>query len=272
MFRWILSLIPVSILVFAFPVFAANDSIDIIGGVEVGADDPDAASTVAILSRTPEGIGLCSASLLASDILITAAHCVTGIYGEATSPNNLRVAFGKNLHSDDIIVRRVVGSKAHPTWKGLATRGKDQGDIAIVRFRDGLPPGYRQAKVLAAHVNLKPGGTTLLMGFGVDRMGPNGGSGVGILRKVDAQIDEPKFGRTEVLLDQRNGKGACYGDSGGPAFIRNSSGEPLLWGVTNRANPDDSRDCRQGSIYTRITAHAAFVDAAIKQLRRVSNN
>jgi len=247
--------------------FSAYDSPNIIGGVVVGADDPDAVSTVAILTRGPDGVSLCSASLLAPDILITAAHCVTETFGESTSSQNLRVVFGKNLNTDTVIVRRVTGSKAHPSWKGLGSRGKDQGDIAVVRFKDGLPDGYRPAKILDPNVNLKRGSKTLLMGFGVDRLNESGGSGAGVLRKVDAKIDQPDFARTEVLLDQRNGKGACYGDSGGPAFVRSTEGETLLWGVTNRGNPENERDCRHGSIYTRITSYTTFINATVKELR-----
>ncbi len=246
---------------------AFGSSPDIVGGVEVLEADGEAASTVGLVTRTPQGTGLCTASILASDILVTAAHCVSESHGQATHPSNVRVLFGKNLNGKNVKVQLVTGVKVHPKWKGDFSRGVDQGDIAILRFSGGLPAEYRTAKLLPSKTSLQRGGTALLIGYGVSHMDENGGTGAGILRKVDAVIDSPRFGKTEVLLDQRNGRGACHGDSGGPAFIRDRAGNLLLWGVTNRADPETAGDCSEGSVYTRITAHSSFIQSTIKELR-----
>lgn len=248
---------------------ASEKSLDILGGVEVTDSDPDAVSTVALLVRTDQGTRLCTASILASDILVTAAHCVTKTSGGPINPANIFIAFGKSVRSDFTVIRRIVSFLAHPQWAGLGSRGIDQRDIAVVHFHGGLPLGYNPGVLLPSEVNLEQGGVTLLMGFGVDHMNQNGGAGAGILRKVDALIDRPNFGLTEVLIDQRNGKGACHGDSGGPAFVRRR-GNLFLWGVTNRADPLTAADCSQGSVYTRITSYSSFINSAALRMRESS--
>ncbi len=247
--------------------YAGENAVDIIGGIDVSERDPDAVSTVGLLERSPEGVAMCTASILAPDILVTAAHCVTETLGNATDPSNVLIAFGNDLNGNAVDIHRVTGVMASPKWKGLASRGKDQGDIAVVRFSGGLPTGYRAAKLLPARTPLRARSSVVLMGYGVNQMNSQGGSGAGVLRKVDALIDSPTFGKTEVLLDQRNGKGACHGDSGGPAFIRDQNGSLLLWGVTNRADPEDAADCSEGSVYTRITAYSSFINDAVRKLR-----
>ena len=84
---------------------------------------------------------------------------------------------------------------------------------------------------------------------------------------VDVKISDAKFAKTEVLLDQRQGRGACHGDSGGPAEVL-KNGVKYLWGVTNRGYPETGPDdCAQFSIYTKITAHQSFINTATAQLR-----
>ncbi|MNY53743.1 Trypsin [compost metagenome] len=94
---------------------------------------------------------------------------------------------------------------------------------------------------------------------GVNKTGDN------LLRKTDVQIIE-HFGKTEVALDQSQGKGACHGDSGGPAFLK-VAGVEYVWGITSRGiGKDGVDDCSLFSLYTKVTAQQAFVDGALATL------
>jgi secreted trypsin-like serine protease len=238
----------------------------IIGGQEVGPNDPDLASVVGLVTLTPMGMGICTASIIAEDILVTAAHCVTTSTGVPVDPKTVAVVFGTKLE-EPTGVQEVIALKANPKWKGARSRGPDQNDIAVIRFTGGLPSGYAPAKLLPSSPGLRNRQPVILMGYGVDVMNDQGGTGAGTLRKVVVPIAKAAFSKTETSIDQSAGKGACHGDSGGPAYVR-SGKQLLLWGVTNRADPETGGDrCNQGAVYTRILAHKDFINSAARTMR-----
>ena len=248
---------------------AGSDSTEIMGGSPVSDSDPDGASTVAIVISLSQGQAICTGSLLAADILVTAAHCVTDENGGTVSPKKLTLVFASDVRSSKRILVKAAGVKKHPNYNPSAG-GKDENDIAVIQFAGGLPAGYRKAALLSSKSAIPTGSPAVLIGYGVDTMA-GGGSGSGTLRKVAVTVADGKFARTEILIDQRNGKGACHGDSGGPAFARSANGQLLLWGVTNRGSPDNAPDdCAHFSVYTRITAQSAFVNAAARSLRSIT--
>ena len=244
---------------------AGTKSATIIGGSTVSSSDPDGASVVALVIQLQEGQAICTGSLLASDILVTAAHCITDESGRTVSASQVRLVFANDIRSSSRKIVNATGVKRHPDYDGDGG-GKDQNDIAIVRFGGGIPSGYQTATLLPSGSTIPKGSGAVLIGYGVNTMA-GGGSGSGILRKVTVTVADGLFARTEVLIDQRNGKGACHGDSGGPAFTR-SGGKLLLWGVTNRGDPVNAPDdCKQFSVYTRITSQASFINSASRALR-----
>lgn len=231
----------------------------IVGGSSVAASDPVAKVTAALESR----LGwICTGTIVASDILITAAHCVDG------APSTLLVTFARDVRSARAVRRQVISYRTADAWNNGNVSGADQGDIAVVRFRGGLPAGYQAATLLPATgklAQLAKDQAVTLAGYGVTGMSPQTGSG--LLRKVTVKI-AGFLGRTEVVLDQRQGKGACHGDSGGPAFV-SSGGKLYAWGVTNRGYPDFAPDdCKQMSVYTNINAYRPWITQVIAELRK----
>lgn len=250
---------------FSLSAVASSSSSNIVGGVDVSNTDPDGASTVALVATLAKGQSICTGSLLSASLIVTAAHCVTDETGGVLNPHAITVVFGSDVRARSRILVPAAGLRRHTGYDPEAS-GKDLNDIALVSFEGGLPPGYRPAKLLSASTAIPKGGAAVLVGYGVDTMA-GGGSGAGILRKVTAEVADGKFGKTEVLIDQRNRKGACHGDSGGPAFARRGK-SLLLWGVTNRSYPDDGPDdCAHYSVYTRISSQMAFIRAASRALR-----
>ena len=244
---------------------------EIVGGDEVVAGEYYSQTTVALLTRSARGTGLCTASIIAKDLLVTAAHCVTDSFGRLVAVQNHRIVFSRDVeHAGAADLRVVDGVKVHSTWKGSLSKGKDQGDIAIVHFNGGLPSGFAVAQLLPTSQKLKTGQLVTLSGYGVTTMDPTKEDGSGLLRKVNITISNATFAKTEILLDQRGGRGACHGDSGGPATIQ-LGGKNYLFGVTNRGYPENAPDdCKQFSIYTNINAHRSFVNQAAAELRKVA--
>jgi secreted trypsin-like serine protease len=232
----------------------------IVGGQVVAPGDIIASTTVMIT----DGNFICTGSIIAQDIVVTAAHCT------AAKTEDLRIVFSPQM-PDDLTtvtdtVHNIYGFVANPGWKGENSTGPDQHDIAIIRFQGALPSGYAPAQLLPPTTPLIKGETVTLAGYGITDAQSQAGAGT--LRKVDVQFLR-KLGTTEEILNQADGEGACHGDSGGPAFVT-VNGQLLLWGVTNRGYPDNAPDdCVHESVYTRITAYQDWVNQAAQQLRQI---
>jgi hypothetical protein len=244
--------------------FIDPSSLDqIIGGKVVDASDSIAATTVAIVNQTPDGTALCTGSIVADDLIVTAGHCV------GPDKAKMKIAFRRDLRGDGT----VLGIKGYVRHKNYGKMQDDQDmyDIALIRIDGALPQGYTAAKLLDSSSSLGDGQSVTLAGYGITIGKPtdaDGDAGAGTLRKVDVNIQQALWGQTEVLLDQRHGKGACHGDSGGPAFS-NVDGELRLFGITSRGQEGGPDDCAGGAIYTNILAHQAFLKTAAAKLRKL---
>ncbi|MES2857178.1 MAG: trypsin-like serine protease, partial [Bdellovibrionota bacterium] len=106
---------------------------------------------------------------------------------------------------------------------------------------------------------LSVGQETLLAGFGDnDGVARSGG---GKLRFVKTTILDPAYGKSELTVDQSKGKGACYGDSGGPAYVE-IEGKLHVAGVTSRGE----EECLIATIYTSTAAHVDWISEASQRL------
>lgn len=235
----------------------------IIRGVTVRADDPIAATTVAIINQSQGEISLCSGSIIAPDLVVTAGHCV------GPERAGMRVAFTTDIRRPGGTVVPVAGY-VRPKDYGHMNGQEDMNDIALIRFDGGLPAGYKVARMLEDESLLKNGEKVTLAGYGVSNGHiPNdpSGAGAGVLRRVDVTIAQAAYGKTEVVMDQTHGRGACHGDSGGPAFLK-QGGSYLLFGVTSRGTAVGADECAGASIYTSILAHSQFLKDAAAGLRK----
>jgi hypothetical protein len=262
----------------ASPAFASPG---IVGGTEVQPGDPIAATTVLIVGEIPAPSSaafrkpkpaqptgsnsnmeqyICTGSILADDIVVTAAHCVVA------DPANIRIVFATTIDNlQQSAVAPIDAYVANPKWKGDASKGIDQGDIALIHLTQPLPAGYHPATLLSQSDTLSPGEDTILAGYGITDAGTQNGAGT--LRQTTVQV-AGDLGNTEEILDQSHGTGACHGDSGGPAFVQADSGDLLLWGLTNRSYPDNAPDdCGHQVVYTRIDTYSTWISQVEDWLR-----
>lgn len=234
-----------------------NDG-QIIGGVEATNED-FTKTIVSLYNLSTES--LCTATILSDTILLTAAHCLDG------EPSDLRVIFGLTLESENAIIKPVNAFQVSPLWPVRMGQQYNSGDIAIVHFSGGLPPGYQAAALLTDNGLLVNGTATLLAGYGIS----DGvkGEGAGTLRSVETTILDAAFSKTEILVEQSKGKGACHGDSGGPAYLK-LNGKLAVWGVTSRGVNDPNNDCSVSAAYTNIVYYASWIARASAQLNKAA--
>lgn len=238
---------------------------DIVGGMAVADTDPIASSTVQLFNIAQKT--MCTGSLIANNLILTAAHCTDEV------ATNLIVIFSiKSPQSAEELkkmpLRQVTGGKVHANWPRLTKKqASNWGDIAILKFKGSLPMGYRPAKLAARNAFLSDGMDVVLAGYGITS-GITRADAVG-LNKVSVPLARARYSDTELLMDQRQGRGACHGDSGGPAFI-NLKGQNVVIGVTSRGAQDPKDTCLGFSVYTSVASMGAWIEATAKEMLLVN--
>lgn len=175
---------------------------------------------------------LCTATALARDLLLTAAHCVMRSDNYEAKPYQTGIP---------IAVRSVA---LHPRFDAAAYAvGRASADIALVKLIAPLPDIVVPA-ALAAPRRVKVGETLTIAGFGITAAGTD--RGLGQPREAKLTVTGVP-GSLQIRLydiatrNTRGGLGACAGDSGAPAY----DGEgPLVIGVVGWSTaPNDEDGC-----------------------------
>ena len=222
----------------------------IIGGQTANpADYP----TVVALEEAP-GSWFCTGTLIDSKWVLTAAHCV------AEGPTT-----GLHVRFDDSDVNDTTGGKVVAVAKVHANPMFDweawDNDVALLELAE--PVTDRTATPI--HREVVAAGTAVLdVGFGV---ADNNDGGGGLLRQVEkvtadcAGANDPGVsGDNLVCMDASDGRGSCFGDSGGPTFAT-INGARVVVGVTSGGTGDL---CGAGwDLYTSVYAELAFIDSVM---------
>jgi len=152
---------------------------------------------------------LCTATALARDLLLTAAHCVMGGDNYQAKPFQTGIP---------IAVRSVA---PHPRFDPASYLvGRASADIALVKLTAPLPDIVVPA-ALAAPRRVKVGETLTIAGFGTTLAGTD--YGLGQPREAKLTVTGGP-GSLQIRLydkttrNQQEGLGACAGDSGAPAY------------------------------------------------------
>lgn len=257
------------------PVASANDS-SIIGGQDSTGTE-DFAKTIVALYNVREGF-ICTGSLLSNDLVLTAAHCVVGDASDTivifdknaieTVTTYLKPIADSNGSLDDLPatapIRRATAYRTSPVWEVKQNDLLNTGDIALLRFKGGMVKGFERAAMLSSTASLKNGQPVLLSGYGTNDGVKDEGSG--LLRFVETTIQQVDYTQTEILIEQSLGKGACHGDSGGPAYAM-IDGKKYLIGVTSRGVNDAKNDCSVSAAYTGVSFYSKWLISAVKELK-----
>lgn len=176
----------------------------IVGGAE--EKGPLARQSVMVLSS--QG-GVCSAVVVARDVVLTAAHCVTG------APEH-RVHFRDETGQPILIAP--AAKAVHPGYdaKAIETRRRSI-DLALLRIPAPLPAQFETATLDASRPMKDE--TVIVGGYGLAREGD--ATTTGTFRTARLKAIEP-YGPSNILLWLRGdgSMGACHGDSGGPMVSR----------------------------------------------------
>jgi secreted trypsin-like serine protease len=200
----------------------------------------------------------CSGTLIAQDIVLTAAHCV--LQGA-----DYKVIIPGETPPRLLDVKRVA---AHPQFSVRAILAhRASADVALLQLTAPLPASKSPAPLGSALMPIEPGARLTVAGVGVAARG-DGKTG-GTIRAADLAVTG-KPGTLQIRLadpltnNLREGLGACTGDSGAPA-LEMQSGRAVIIGVVSwSTGPNNSDGC--GGL-TGVTPLALYRDWILRTAR-----
>lgn len=252
---------------------------DLIGGALVAKKD----YTPAVGYITPTG-SLCSGVVVDDFRMLTAAHCLTDLYGKLKKANESGNFLITNFTSKNISQPWLwFESKAsiidiHPTFDdacailGNCNRPRSAGpyiDIAVISFQKKLPEKWGRAKIDTSTVLL--GDAVTPVGYGCESVAQRqtniiNKKSVDLRAELSINLPEPFKVDRDSSLDKhffltmnknaRKPTRVCPGDSGGPIF---RTGTNYVVGIIKGSVTPTMDSNFSWSIYSRINNDVGFV-------------
>ncbi|CAK1589578.1 unnamed protein product [Parnassius mnemosyne] len=254
------------ILLFVVTIFAAaaslpttktKDDVRIVGG-----EDIDITKAPFQVSLVRKGRHSCGGSIIANDLILTAAHCVTG-----TSPSDYTVRVGSSSSQIGGELYSVGDLKWHPNF----TYTEMDSDVALLWLSRPLQYSESVAPIDMLELNeeLLDGEITMVSGWGNLR---EGGGNPYTLQMVLVPIVNsdacgkaysPAYTVTSNMICAgipEGGKDACQGDSGGPLVHNGRLAGVVSWGL-GCARPNFP------GVYAKVSALRNWIDETGADLR-----
>jgi secreted trypsin-like serine protease len=214
----------------------------IVGGTALTAREVEARGLVGLVAVLDgERRGFCSGTVVADDWVLTAAHCARTPRGPVA-----HVVFAVDIFGEGRETIAVRSFRRHPT-----------ADVALVELAQPAPARYARVAVLPQRARSRTGRALEIAGFGRRDDGASSGGRadrLGVIATL-AEAGAPLISVTSTRT------GACFGDSGGPAYAVAGQLRAVA-GVLSNGNPS----CRGGDSYVSAGFYEAFLRSVAPEL------
>jgi MYXO-CTERM domain-containing protein len=235
----------------------------------ISGGEPDSIDSnvfILVSHRQKEGVALCSASLIAPNLLLTARHCVSDVTSEtvtcgvttASTPFPASTFFAANTQSIDQVTK---DSAFAVSAVSVPTQGADicGFDLALVTLSTVVPASIATPLIPRIDRKVSLGEAYTAVGYGQNLPGDAGIAGAGARRgrsglKVECA---PGACGAGVQADEFGGnEGICSGDSGGPAL----DADGKVVGVVSR-----SGDTCNHPVYGSVASWKDWITSTARQ-------
>jgi hypothetical protein len=213
----------------------------IVGGQAVRASDADSNRSILLIWEDASGKqSLCSATLIADQTLLTAAHCVNeAVKMQAVFYTDVSCVSGYQRSQHAIAVDKTISHPDYNTKIESLSVLDENIDLALVHLVKKAPERFQIFKISNNPEELTS--NVFLYGFGVTGTSKKDPM---LLRKTVVQRADIFFTNKALFFDQENKTGVCSGDSGG-AGLMEDNGELVIASVNSEVfngNDVDSAD------------------------------
>lgn len=217
-------------------------------------DDAQQLAVGALLYESGWGLSnVCTATLIASNLVVTAAHCVHDERSDSALPaERLHFGIGPDMrwpHATFQVARVVYQREYHPNSRFLAHY-----DIAILQLAGDATeyPGLRPIRLNDEPLPAELVGTPLqAVGYGLTSESDHFNT-----RKHWTTLDLTAVDGRELVVYGRGRTSVCFGDSGGPLLLRFPDGELRIIGIASWV----AGSCLSRNHYCRVDANMAWIE------------
>ncbi|MFH2005343.1 MAG: trypsin-like serine protease [bacterium] len=193
----------------------------------------------------------CTGTLIADDVVLTAAHCVQNWNGDPMSPDRVRFVVGENaIYPDHTFT--VSATFAHQSYNGDADH-----DLGMLKLAQGVTAaGVDAIPIPVNQLDLATGFLGEIMqnvGYGATEVDDENHWQLWTTEPVT----EVQPGWFQVFGGGApNGSSVCYGDSGGPSLWLRAGASLRLVGTVSWGDPS----CMDYDYFARADDNLAFIE------------
>ena len=225
-----------------------------------------------IMVGTAGGVRSCGGSLIARDVVLTAAHCLVPYYSnDNITAVDVWVNSTSIKYSEYEYYRASLNLVVHPLYEPSSYRN----DIGLI-FLDEPVKGVPLVKLNRNALVPKSVNPPSLKAIGLGATGYNESSWSYIYPKVLMQASIKPMsilackklygpvmtGESTICAGGDGVKGACFGDSGGPLLLKKSSAsKDIQVGIVSNGPTGDCVAVGEPNVFTRVSYYAEWVDA-----------